>query len=150
MCLLLPINTPNDTLNKACILSLVFALLFMLFFSVKGSKQRGYSPPNSIRQEFFEVNAIPSSFSLVRTNLHHQRPTVVLPHTHPLAGVHMSQEATSAIFVLGSPCLVFNHLMRAIGWILICPGWLRTSKDNNIHSLKTQENKDTEFSRTEK
>lgn len=33
--------------------------------------------------------------------------------------------------------------MRAIGWILICPGWLRTSKDNNIHSSKTQENKDT-------
>lgn len=46
MCLLQqPINVPNDALHKDRILSLVFALLFMLFFSVKGSKQRGYFPP---------------------------------------------------------------------------------------------------------
>jgi hypothetical protein len=49
-----PISKPNDALNKARILSLVFALLFMLFFSVKGSKQRGYlplltTPTNSIK-----------------------------------------------------------------------------------------------------
>lgn len=42
---------------------------------------------------------------------------------------------------LGFPLLVL-HLMKAIEWILMCPGWLRTSEDNIIHSSKTDEDKD--------
>lgn len=75
VCLLQPINSPNDVLNKARILSLVFAFLFMLFFSGKRSKQWGHffstqSGRSSLKWMWF------FSLSFLRKNLYNQRLTI--------------------------------------------------------------------------
>lgn len=132
--------------TKAHIVSLIFSFLFMLFLAVKGSKQWGYFFSTQSKQEFFEVNV----FFFFCIFFFSPKGKIVIirgwlckfPNTSPLAGAHVSQQAEPGCLLLGFSLLVF-HLMRAVGWILMCPGWLRTSKGNIIPSSKTYEDKDT-------
>lgn len=143
-----PINTPNDALNKSPSFESCFLFSFHVVLPVKRSKHRGYffspqSGGSSLKWMCFFLLLFFSSF---RKSLYNQRLTVNFPNTSPFTGACGLREAEAVLSFLGVPSLVF-HLMRAIGWALLCPGWLRTT--SSIHQKHTKK-KTQEFSWTEK
>lgn len=92
VCLLQPINTPNDARNKSPYFEPYFLFSFHVVSLSEGIKAARLLLLPSIRQEFFEVNVCCFSFaflffflSSLRKNLYNQRPDFVnFPNTSPL------------------------------------------------------------------